>query len=103
MKPRAREILQLMADAEPGSEDAELVVDGTIAYVGLERTNKFIVHHLLRRLVLTDVSDVKGIERYVISDTGRAVLRRPELEGEILAALAARERFTIRDDHLVPI
>lgn len=85
------------------SETSELVCEGFACWAGDVRTNRRVVNLLVQYLLLTDVSDEGGIERYVISDTGRAALRRPELLGEISRALANRVAFTVRDDRVVAL
>lgn len=106
MTPRAREILQWLVDLEsiPDEEgyEAEIVCDGLSCWIGAQRVHRSTVTQLLRLIALHDVSDVKGAQRYEINETGRALLRRPELESEITAAvLAGRGSWMLRDDRLV--
>ncbi len=108
MTPRALNILRILADPiwleEEHAEGApDLVCEGGVCWFGAERVRRSTVDHLIRCVAVADVSDEgKGLERYAINCTGRAIARRPELEDEVVAALSkGRGSFTIVDDHLV--
>ncbi len=105
LTPGMHRVLRMMdeAEAEGRHEDAELVCEGIHCWVGAVRTNRAVVRLLLRYLLLRDVSDAGGIERYALNGTGRAALRRPAILGEVLAALATGRPFTVEDDRLVTL
>lgn len=103
LTPGMRRVLELMARAEDEGrhEEAELVCEGIECWVGLARTNRAVVRLLLRSLLVRDVSDTGGIERYAVNDTGRAALRRPAVVDEVAQTLARGVPFTVVDDRVV--
>lgn len=98
LSPRALAVLQMASYL-----DEEIVAEGIACFVGEERTTWGVVRQLLHCLALSDVSDTKGIKRFVVSSSGEAILRRPDLATEIAAAVLGGINFTIRDDRVVPI
>jgi hypothetical protein len=98
MTPAQRYVLLIMAD-----EDEELVCEREQCWVGDHRTSWQVVRWLLRVLAIKDVSDTKGLTRYAINETGRALLRRPELEWEIFRAVLKKQSFTISKDRIVEL
>lgn len=96
-----REVLQMMADADPGDYyNAEIVCDGLQCYIGSRSTSRRTVTALLRHLAISENRDGK-MARYTINETGRAILRRPEIISEIERALLTGGSWTIRDDKIV--
>ena len=90
--------LRLMRDT-----GEEIVQDGLAVYVGEEAFGVRTVTALLRVMAIKDVSDVKGLRRYVINDAGLGILERPVLADEITAAFIAGRNFTIRDNRVEEI
>lgn len=86
------------------SEDGEIVAEGTQVYIGPRRTNWGVLKALLRCGAVS-ASDVSSImQRYVINESGRAIMRRPELAKELANAYLSHEGpFTIRNDRVVPL
>ena len=71
--------------------DAELVREGRTAFVGYDRVPSRIVEELLRRALLKDDSDGKGMERYVINEDSRKAAIDPSwIRPELLAAIQNR-------------
>ena len=106
MTPRAWDILRWLSDMEMAPHeleyDAEIVCEGLACWLGTTRLRRSTVNQLLRVVALTDASDTEGVDRYVINETGRSLLRRPELESEITAALrTGTGAWTLRNDRLV--
>jgi len=60
-------------DTDPGDEDAEIVREHGVAYLGDERVASRTVDALLRACAVKDVSS-GSLERYRINGTGREVL-----------------------------
>lgn len=78
----------------------EIVCEGVQCWIGTRQTSWGLVRGLLRLLALKDVSDTKGLQRFTINDTGRAILRRPELENEITYHILKGKPFTVVNDHI---
>jgi hypothetical protein len=99
MTPGAARVLREMAE----DADVDLVHEGREAWCGCRRTTPRVVVELLRLAAIK----ASWMERdgaaafYEINETGRALLRRPELEGEVAEALARGRTFTVRDDRVV--
>lgn len=94
-----RTILQDMLDT---GED--MVVEGLQVWIGDRRSSRATLKAFLRCCVVKDVSDVKGLDRYIAKDDiARAVLARPELADEIEMALLRLKSFTIQDNQVVLI
>ena len=55
---------------------------------------------LLRLAALRDVSDVKGLQRFELNSTGRALARRPALADQVRLALLAGSFWTIVNDRI---
>lgn len=97
MTPTARSILKEMERA-----DEEIVCDGLLCYLDLRQTSWVTVKQLLSYLAISDRSDTGGgCKRFSINSTGRSIIRRPKLAGEIEALMRRPEAFTIRDDRIV--
>ena len=100
MTPAARRVLQKMAD----DEKCDLVRDGFSAWCGSTQTTAAVINQLLRCMAIS-VSWKEGRATYYqINTTGRSILRRPELEQEVISLVFGQKgAFTIRDDRIVPL
>lgn len=99
MKPGARRVLQELAD----DDDCDLVTSGRLAYCGNRPTTLRVVNELLGCMAISiSWKETETSIYYAINDTGRSLLRRPELEGEIYAAIGGGP-FSIIDDKIVHI
>lgn len=100
MTPGARRALFELAS----DENCDLVQDGLSVWCGERRSTPRVVLELLR-LTAISVSWKEGRATYYhLNDTGRSLLRRPELEEEIAAAYANRSGpFSIVNDRLKPL
>lgn len=93
---RQREILTLMCDNDVEYDDSEIVREGGVAYLGLERISIRIVNQLLLlcAISLDQHSEIGKCERYHINETGRKLLsgtmRYPQPLAQHLAARFAR-------------
>lgn len=99
MTPGAKRALERLASAE----DCDILCEENVCYVGSRQTTWNVVYELLRIIAIDDVSDSDKIKRYIISDNGRAVLRRPELEAELTEAFftVPRRTFAVVNDRVV--
>lgn len=101
MTPGARRVLQELAD----DEACDLLRDGGTVYCGNRQTTTKIVDELLGLLAIS-ILYRDGFETpttyYGINSTGRALLRRPELEQELLTVIYSKQRkpFQIIDDRI---
>lgn len=79
---RQREILAIMA-AHPHDDEGELVYERGVAYLGEEPVAARTVFALLRAcaISLEDTSQVGGLERYRLNETGRALSKTGTAEG----------------------
>lgn len=75
LTPASARVLRQMLD-----EDEELVNEGLTAYVGSNRTSVAVIYHLLREVLIRDVSDQNGMKRYVAQDEVRQTLDDPTYE-----------------------
>lgn len=98
LTPRQLEILARMED-----DGEELVVEGREVWIGYERTTPWTVRALLRVCAISDVSDVKGLERYAINGTGRAIRADPSLAYDVAQMLRTGGSFTIQNGAIVPL
>lgn len=99
MTERQLQVLRKLASGE--AED--ILCNGIECWVGDELTNRQTVNDLI---MLTAISAVDGMkeEYYEINETGRALLRRPELARDITIALRVTKKpFTIKNDQVVYI
>lgn len=90
------------ADEKENFDDAEIACDGLVCYIGARQISRRTVNALLK-LTLIKADWSGGIERYVITETARHVLERPELEDELCAAILNGKNFTIADDHRIKL
>lgn len=89
----ARRILSRLKDAEDADnlEDAEIVCDGRVCYVGLDTVSKAKVFELLRLVLISDDTDTGGgLERYSLNEEGRAIVSDPFYIPKIVKILARR-------------
>lgn len=100
MTPGARRVLKdLAADAE-----CDLVQEGFVVYCGTRRTTSLVVNELLGLTAISILyrdGFLTKFTNYGINTTGCALVRRPELEKELLRAIHARLPFQIIDDRIV--
>lgn len=100
MTPGARRVLEDLA----ADEECDLVQDGIRAYCGQRQTTPRVVMELLRTMAISRSWGEGGATYYAINETGRALLRRPELEEELQAVLFGRGgSFSIVNDRIVAI
>jgi hypothetical protein len=97
------EMLAAMDGAGDDDYEAEVVRERRQCWRGAARVANRILEEAVRCSALDSVGDEGGIERYVINGIGRAVLRRPELAEEIMAAALAGRQFTVRDDRVADL
>lgn len=98
MTPTAKRVLRRLSTGE--AED--VLCEGSRCACGDLFISRRVVDELLRIVALDQAGDER-IELYYINETGRALLRRPELETELQAALAARKPFSIISDRITAI
>ena len=99
-------LLRLLAALDGAGDDdyeAEVVRERRQCWRGAERVRNRVLDEAIRCSAVDSVGEEGGIERYVINGIGRAVLRRPELAEEVLAAALAGRRFTVRDDRVADL
>jgi hypothetical protein len=103
--PAYKQILHEMARAEAADEldDAELVCEGLLCFLGERRVSLRSVKKLLQLVAIREDSYSESVHRYTLNDVGRALVRRPELEGEVREALLRGVNFTVKDDRLVEL
>lgn len=100
---RAFEVLKIMVECATIDEEfePEITVDGGQVWLGCERIRRSTLDQLLRVTALKETVSGHGCERWVANDTGAAIVRRPDLAGEVFAALFGGKNFTVRDDRVV--
>lgn len=98
MTPGALRVLKELIE----DEDADVAAEGGVVFCGNRQTTARVLYELLR-MTAVSVSwrDGDKFTYYHINDTGRALVRRPELEQEIYDALRGGQAFTLRDDRVV--
>lgn len=98
-------VLAAMDAADKAEEflDAEIVVDDLLCCVGDRFIEPWVVVRLLRLAAISDASLDGDGTVFAINDVGRALLIRPELEAEILAAFENGGAVTIVDNRIQPI
>lgn len=112
MSPKAFKVLQQLSaaekaaqaggDADPSDiDETEIAVCGRTAMIGTQRIPKKVVDELLWAMAIKG-DEIGDTTYYHINCTGEAILRRPELEAEILTAvLKGRGAWQIVDDRIV--
>lgn len=103
MTPALRKLLTALSGPLDDGYESEVVRDGRQCWLGIERVPGRVLDEAIRCSALERVSGDDKVERYVINGIGRAVLRRPELAGEILAAVLSGRQFTVRDDRVADL
>lgn len=99
MTPGARKVLQELAD----DDDCDLVHSGRSSYCGNRPTTKRVINELLGCMAISVTwKETETSIYYGINDTGRSILRRPELEREIYASIGGGP-ITIINDKIVRI
>lgn len=78
-------------------ENAEIVCDRLECWIGYRRVHRRSVNALERVLAVSNRSDREGVTRYSINGIGRAILVRPELASEIVAAVQKGQPFHISE------
>lgn len=81
---RQREILERMAANSDDDEEGEIVMEGLVAYIGLDRTSPKLVMNLVRLCAISLAAgcEVGGYERYHINGTGLYLIGKgPRPEG----------------------
>lgn len=73
---REVEILTRMRDAPEDADEAELVLDGRVAWLGVEHVAPRTVFKLLRLCAISadQFNKSGGVERFTINETGRGLL-----------------------------
>ncbi len=82
------------AEREDRLEDAEIVCDGIECWLGLRRVSYRTVKSLLRLTALS-FSDLGGGQHYTLNETGRELLKRPELAHDVRLAIFRGKPFMI--------
>ncbi len=99
MTPGAKRVLDELA----ADEDIDLVQEGRYIYCGNRQTTASVVNELLSMLAIS-ITSHDGFQTkttyYGISDIGRSILRRPELEHELYASLPTGRAITIINDRI---
>lgn len=101
MSPGAKRILEELA----ADEECDLVQEGNQAYCGNRRTAVRTINQLLGLMAISILSQDgfrSAFTIYGINDIGRSLLRRPELETELMLAIYAEKRkpFHVINDKL---
>ena len=90
----AKRVLELLKAAEDidNLDDAEIVCEGRVCYVGLKTISKAKVFELLRLVLIRDNSNQGGgLERYSLNEEGRKFLANPTYVPQIVSALRHRD------------
>ncbi len=87
------------------ADDEAIVAEGLAVYIGTRRSSWRVINALLRCGALSDRSETGDtFRRYVINESGRSIIRRPELAGELRDAyLRSDGPFMIQDDRIVAL
>lgn len=98
-----RRVLTQLRDTE--YPDSEIVCAGLECWIALERTSWVLVRDLLCMVAISDVSTDggKGCRRYVINETGRAILADERNIQAVAAALRQGGAWTWEGHRLVPM
>lgn len=91
------------AEAEERWEDAEIVRDGRSCWLGCDPVRGRDLDDLVSLTALSNSGEEKGLERFVLNGTGRALMRRPELADAIRSAIRQGGPFTIEGDEIVSL
>lgn len=103
LRKSAFELLRRMRDEEAAQnwEDAEIVRDGRVAYIGCDRVPRRDLDDLLDVMAVSQRSEPGSMERYAINGTGRGILKRPDLADEVAAAVREGGAFSITEDGFI--
>jgi hypothetical protein len=97
MTPGAKKVLEDMA----ADENCDLVQAGSQAWCGPRRTSPGVVKQLLGCLAISVSWNEGRAIYYRLNETGLAILRRPELEGEIKTTVTQNKGpFSIKNDQI---
>lgn len=101
MTPGARRVLDELA----ADEDCDLVQEGRVVYCGHRQTTCRVINELLGVMAITILSKDgfrSAFTIYGINDIGRSLLRRPELENELMKEIYSKKRlpFQVVDDRI---
>ncbi len=99
LTPAMLRLLKKMAINSPAEDDGdnEVICEGGICYIGTRRIQRATVDGLLRLCLIAQFDYGAGAEYFCINQTGRSVLRRPELTEELRSALIRGKPFTINN------
>jgi hypothetical protein len=99
---RCLEVLKAMIDAARREEwdEAEIVCEGGTCWLGVERVSRATVQRLLRCLAVSSASEPGSLERYVVSETGRAIAADPALAEKVWRAVVAGVPVDAKGDPL---
>jgi hypothetical protein len=101
LTPRQLELLRELAGLPEDHDDAALLVVGRRCYFGTTPIHRSTVNALIRVSALKRAYEEGPY--WIITSTGRAIARRPELAAEVLAAVFRGGAFSIIDDQIVSI
>ncbi len=102
MHSRAHQVLQRMAALPEGDDDAEILCEGLVCYLGHDRIHRSTVNELLRATAIRPAYD--DAPYFVITETGQSIARRPELADDVFyQIMRGRGAFSVINDHLVRI
>jgi hypothetical protein len=94
------QILRRLVEIEKDDDDeygAEIVVDSRKTMLGLDNVPRAILKELLGFCALRSSSDdERGVQRYVLCETGRIVAKHPELRPQIEEAIRVGKSFSVR-------
>lgn len=95
----AQKTLVEMAALED-DENGELVCEGRTCYLGYRRVGRAVADDLLRCAAIKTDQTSENVYRYIIIETGKAIVRRPELADEVVRAVFAGKPFDIVNDRI---
>jgi hypothetical protein len=99
MTPGAMRVLKELA----ADDRRDLVEEDGMVYCGYRRTSSRVVRELLCLMAVSVACNTNGFITYAINETGRSLIRRPELEAELKAAMAKRAAISVINDRIVEI
>lgn len=99
---RQLEVLQRMAAAEASQnfEEAEIVQEGLVCYLGLDRISCKTVKALIEH-VLISLERSGTFCRWTINEAGHLVAKNPALADEIWLAVQQGRPITFDDDKII--
>lgn len=92
-------VLRTMSSAEEAEEweDAELVsVGGRKWWLGFETVSRRVVERLIQCRAISDRSEERGMQRFGINGTGRAIIEDPSVAEAVMAAMLTGGSFDDR-------